>query len=103
MDTAIVERIRQKYRLLASVMDERMRREWAGAEAAALGWGGVTAVARATGLARNTVAAGIAELRYRQAHPRDDGEGRPDRAAARPIRASPSPLGFGVPVLGASR
>ena len=71
MDTAIVERIRQKYRLLASVMDERMRREWAGAEAAALGWGGVTAVARATGLARNTVAAGIAELRYRQAHPRE--------------------------------
>jgi len=48
-----------------------MRREWAGAEAAALGWGGVTAVARATGLARNTVAAGIAELRYRQAHPRE--------------------------------
>jgi hypothetical protein len=40
-------------------MDERMRREWvSAAEAAQLGWGGVTAVAVATGLARNTIAAG---------------------------------------------
>jgi hypothetical protein len=70
MDTTIVEGIRQKYRLLASGMDERMCREWAGAEAATLGWGGVTAVARATGLARNTVACGMAELKDRQAHPR---------------------------------
>jgi hypothetical protein len=52
-------------------MDERMRREWAGAEAAVLGWGGVSAVALATGLARNTVAAGLAELEYRQAHPKE--------------------------------
>jgi hypothetical protein len=44
-------------------MDERLRRRWAAAEALALGQGGVTAVARATGLARNTIAAGIAELR----------------------------------------
>jgi hypothetical protein len=70
MDTTIVEGIRQKYRLLSSGMDERMCREWAGAEATTLGWGGVTAVAKATGLARNTVAGGMAELRYRQAHPR---------------------------------
>jgi hypothetical protein len=52
-------------------MDERMRRQWAGAEAAAVGWGGVSAVALATGLARNTVAAGLAELEYRQAHPKE--------------------------------
>jgi hypothetical protein len=43
-------------------MDERMRRQWAGAEAVALGWGGLTAVSQATGLAINTIQAGRAEL-----------------------------------------
>jgi len=61
MDAAIVERIRQKYLALPR-MDERMRRQWAGAEAEALGWGGLTAVSRATGLALNTIQAGRAEL-----------------------------------------
>jgi hypothetical protein len=50
-------------------MDERMRRQWAGAEAAALGWGGLTAVSRATGLAMNTIRAGRAELEARRDHP----------------------------------
>lgn len=62
MDDTIVERIRQKYRTLPH-MDERMRRQWAGAEAAALGWGGLTAVSKATGLAMNTIRAGRAELK----------------------------------------
>lgn len=61
-DVTTVQRIRQQYALLAPIMDERMRRLWAAAEAKAVGWGGVTAVAWATGLARNTVAAGLAEL-----------------------------------------
>jgi len=39
-----------------------MRREWAAAEAAQLGWGGVSAVAVATGLARNTIMAGQRDL-----------------------------------------
>ena len=46
-----------------------MRRQWAGAEAAALGWGGLTAVSRATGLALNTIRAGRAELEARRDHP----------------------------------
>jgi hypothetical protein len=50
-------------------MDERMRRQWAASEAMEIGWGGVSAVAQATGLARNTVLAGTRELEYRQAHP----------------------------------
>ncbi|MFH0983299.1 MAG: ISAzo13 family transposase [Planctomycetota bacterium] len=70
-DASTVERIRQKYRALSGVMDERMRRQWAAAEAGAVGWGGVTAVSLATGLARNTIAAGTAELEYRQAHPQE--------------------------------
>jgi len=43
-------------------MDERSRRQWAAAEASELGWGGVTAVARATGLSRTTITAGLRDL-----------------------------------------
>jgi Rhodopirellula transposase DDE domain len=52
-------------------LDERGRRRWAAAEALALGRGGLRAVARATGLARNTVAAGIRELSDPAAPPPD--------------------------------
>jgi hypothetical protein len=58
----VIERIRRKYRVLRPEMDERMRRQWAGAEARELGWGGVTAVGRATGLSRTTITAGLEEL-----------------------------------------
>ena len=44
------------------MLDERARRFWAGAEAKSAGRGGVTAVARATGLSRLTVARGLREL-----------------------------------------
>ena len=50
-----------KWLALSSTMDERARRLWAGAEA--MGWGGVTAVGRATGLARSTIQKGRNELR----------------------------------------
>jgi transposase len=43
-------------------MDERMRRQWAAAEARELGRGGVTLVAHATGLSRTTITAGLREL-----------------------------------------
>jgi len=70
-DATTVERIRRKYLALSPLMDERMRRQWAAAEATAVGWGGVSAVSMATGLARNTIAAGITELEYRRVHPQD--------------------------------
>jgi len=44
-------------------MNERARRLWAGAEAEAMGYGGVIAVARATGLAIRTVHKGRDEAR----------------------------------------
>jgi hypothetical protein len=44
-------------------MDERMRRQWAAAEARDLGWGGVTTVAEATGLSRVTITHGVQELK----------------------------------------
>jgi Rhodopirellula transposase DDE domain len=54
-----VNLVRQKFEALRPLMDERMRRLWAGAEAIALGHGGIAVVAEATGMARNTVVAGI--------------------------------------------
>ena len=44
--------IRQRYEALRAGLDERGRRLFAAAEARAAGFGGVTAVARATGIAR---------------------------------------------------
>ena len=51
-------------------MDERARRLWAGTEAGGIGYGGVAAVARATGLAISTVQKGRDEAR-RGARPED--------------------------------
>jgi hypothetical protein len=61
-DTEVITQIRQKYVALRPEMDERMRRQWAAAEAMHLGWGGVTAVAQATGLSRVTLMSGLREL-----------------------------------------
>jgi Rhodopirellula transposase DDE domain len=68
-DATVIERIRLKFLALDPVLDERSRRQWAAAEARDYGYGGVTAVAAATGLARDTVAAGCRELEYRESHP----------------------------------
>jgi hypothetical protein len=61
-DARIVEWIRSKFQALAQELDERTRRRWAAAEARSLGRGGISAVAVATGMARNTISAGIREL-----------------------------------------
>jgi DDE family transposase len=57
-----IKSIRRKFRALRPGMDERLRRQWAAAEARELGRGGVTAVARATGMSRTTITAGKQEL-----------------------------------------
>ena len=51
-------------------MDERMRRQWAATEAQTFGRGGVSAVSSATGMSRNTIRKGLAELAVRKKHPR---------------------------------
>jgi Rhodopirellula transposase DDE domain len=58
----IIAAIRNKYQALRPVMDENVRRRWAACEARAIGWGGITAVAEATGLSRPTIRAGLAEV-----------------------------------------
>ncbi len=60
--TQLVEWIREKYVAIEGDLDERGRRRWAGAEARSLGWGGVTAVAEATGISDRTIRTGIHEL-----------------------------------------
>jgi hypothetical protein len=79
---AAIERIRRKYVVLSPAMDERLRRQWAAAEALAIGWGGVSAVSVATGLARNTIALGGGELQRRQRNPAAPVEARVRRAGA---------------------
>jgi len=54
--------IRRKYEALEGVMDERLRRLWAGVEAEC-SEGGIAAVERATGLSRTTIRVGRDELR----------------------------------------
>src|SRR5258707_14792949 len=57
------EALLRKFEVLARVLDERTRRLVAAAEAKAIGFGGVTLVAQASGLSRGTVIRGIAELK----------------------------------------
>jgi len=60
---AVRTSISRKFELLRSTLTERARRLWAGAEADALGYGGVAAVAAATGMAISTVRKGRDEVR----------------------------------------
>jgi Rhodopirellula transposase DDE domain len=60
--------IRLRFEALAPVLDERARRRFAAAEAAAAGRGGVSAVMRVTGIARSTIGRGLAELHRGEIH-----------------------------------
>jgi len=81
--------VAERYQALRDVMDERVTRRWAGAEALALGRGGVTAVARATGLSRMKVRAGRDEASGKRpegelVRVRRKGAGRPKVEVAQP-------------------
>src|SRR3954447_20811077 len=68
-DSISIQRIAIKYLALSGLMDERMSRQWAAAEATAYGWGGVRAVSRAIGMSPHTIRKGLAELAGREANP----------------------------------
>jgi hypothetical protein len=55
--------IRKRYKEVAPVLDEQGRRRFAAAEALALGRGGVSLMARITGLTRPTIYRGIFDIR----------------------------------------
>jgi hypothetical protein len=92
-DANIVEMIRSKFIDMTADLDERGRRRWAAVEARALGRGGITAVATATGMSDRTIRTGLKELATPESLPshrqRRVGAGRksyrieqPDLAAA---------------------
>jgi hypothetical protein len=87
-DADTIESLRLKYVELLDDLDERGRRRWAAVEARALGWGGITAVALATGLSDRTIRTALQELddpdplpSYRQ---RRSGGGRKPYATTQP-------------------
>jgi len=56
------EKIYRKYIALAGHLDERARRVWAATEADAFGYGGISLVARVTGISRRAIHRGLTEL-----------------------------------------
>jgi transposase len=75
-EAAVVERIRAKFVTLAGGLNECGRRRWAASEAISLGWGGIAAVAEATGVSDRTIRNGIQELKAAAPLP-DDRQRRP--------------------------
>jgi transposase len=57
------EAIKRKFEMLEGDLNERTRRLTAASEAMALGWGGISAVVRATGISQRTIRQGIQELK----------------------------------------
>jgi DDE family transposase len=68
-DMAAIKRLGTVYDRLVPMMDERMRRQWAAAEAQAYGWGGIQAVSTAIGMSATTIRRGLGELSEREANP----------------------------------
>ena len=54
-----IDEIKTRHDLLASELGEKQYRLYLVAEAKALGWGGTSKVAKATGASRNTIATGL--------------------------------------------
>jgi transposase len=61
--------ITQRFAIVRGVLDERSRRLVAAAESVAIGRGGVSAVARATGMSRQVIRQGVRELTEVGVHP----------------------------------
>jgi len=82
---------RAKYRALAPVLTERARRMWAATEARAVGRGGISLVARATGIAYSTIVRGLKELASGE-HAAAGRERRPGGGRKRTIEKDPTLL-----------
>ena len=99
---ALADGIRQRFVALAPTWNERQRRLWAASEAKAIGYGGVSLVARVTGLSRPTIHAGLKELpadtatarvRRRGAGRKSWTETQPDLLAALDLLVEPASRG----------
>lgn len=85
-DATIIEGLELKFNSLAGDLDERGRRRWAATEAIALGYGGITAVALATGLSDRTIRNGIKELQSE--NPLPSGRQRRPGGGRKPLEES---------------
>ena len=81
-------KIAQRFAGVGPELNERQRRLWAASEARALGYGGIAAVSRATGISEDTVGRGLKELaegvRLEAGQVRRRGAGRPALTVADP-------------------
>jgi hypothetical protein len=79
---------RKRYRELAPVLNEQSLRRFVGLEAQALGRGGVSLMARISGLARSTIYHGLSDIRDNVSAPagriRKEGGGRKKKASEDP-------------------
>ena len=96
-DTMTLDALRAKYEALAPVMDERVCRLWAAAEAQSLGRGGAAAVKRATGISGRRLWEGkkeLAELGKQApvARPRNQRVRRPGGGRKRLVEKDPTLL-----------
>jgi hypothetical protein len=98
----LAEGIRQRHSALASTWDERQRRLWAASEANAIGYGGVSLVARVTGISRRAIHDSLKELpaAFQERRIRRPGGGRkshvhtqPDLLAALDVLVEPASRG----------
>src|SRR5258708_40228185 len=64
-----VDEVRAKYKHLRCMMDERMTRLWAATEAEAIGYGGLAAVTKATGISESRIRAGLRDLAEQAVRP----------------------------------
>lgn len=103
----VVDWIRHKYLAIIRDLDERGRRRWAAAEARSLGWGGISAVAQATGISDRTIRNGIREIETPELisadRQRKPGAGRACREEEQPglvdaLEALIAPVSRGDPV-----
>lgn len=62
MKALSIESLKNKYTKIRAELTEKTRRHWAAVEAIELGYGGITALSRATGLTPRTIRHGIAEV-----------------------------------------
>jgi transposase len=83
---------RKRYLEMAPVLNEQSRRRFVGLEAQALGRGGVSLMARISGLARSTIYHGLSDIRQKISAPpgrvRKNGGGRKKKALEDPTLAA---------------
>ena len=82
--------IRSRFAALRGVLDERSRRFLAAAESAAIGRGGVSAVCQATGMSRQIIRKGMAELKEAALSPPAGRIRRPGGGRKKAVARDPS-------------